>query len=1096
MRISDTTYVATRHFSPALQVLALVMMLFMAGCEEEKLWDDRACPEGYRATVTVPLTLGDVMQVTRGELAAGLDKAVTSLWVGVYNASTGERTGFREFSETELEAINSFHEQKPISLEAWSGRSYIVAVANYEFRPAADGTGKLGALADRLNEADTWEKFNAIGVAFDEIGGINIEAPLNALVMSGSYTGTTHTDGSRIEPVAVDINPGQNNLTGVIHLRRLYSQVKFNVAFNTANIKSAQVTSWQVRNLPTAAWLMERPADDPQPNSTDAYAVTAVNSDVSTRFADGARMTDMTHTTDKGTNKYSFDYWQLENRKTGISPAGRKYTVKETVNGVEQEIEKEYDATTAYKWRDREYKDASGQNTGRFMSLVENAESTSLNNMATYVEFEVSMEMNVDESGNKLPSTQRRLVNTMYIVHLGYCEGSDNMAKAVDFNCRRNTKYVYNVTVNNVNDLMVEAQDKGEISPGAEGLITDITDDYYELDAHYGAFNINLTKTNLANFQYYIVAYDENGAEVTIDSQSSAAIPADRRKYLTWVELRYVGNKNSDAEKLAEYKPDTGNSDDTYTLDELKSGGRSLSAGYYTVFINEYVYETATDGNESKSTAWWGYVNRPPRRAWINVSGDVSADGQTIHYKSKYALSQHSIQTYYNLGSTTSALGVEHTNETEGLNLRNNYNYEGASYGHNANSGRYNLAQYFYNTDNSSINLGSHSLKWSSYVENSAQKINAINNQNVTRAARTEPVPSLVLNSNGNDGKGSISNFTTYDPDRTTSPKYIEAIKACLNRNRDLNGNGYIDNNEIRWFVPTRAQLLRLVLGRRSMESPILNVDGITRLPNGVGDKNDVNTSMMFYTSDGRQMWLMEGTSDSWWRQWAGSCAAPWQVRCVRNLGSNMNTISTTNTTEPAFKAVTKTVNGKTAYYVDLSRYEARSIREEAYRSADNPMPIHHLYDQRYNRCYRSFEMFDSVIPLNDSRLGLVGKTIKLSDYLKNNNPCKALDYTGKAGWRVANQKELAIIASVGWYNLNSAGSTFQVSCTFGYFDYEGYVYGANPKSAANSIDSDYRFAMKVVSGNGQGTQAEKMNAVTVNGSYYGFRCVRDVDSY
>ena len=44
-----------------------------------------------------------------------------------------------------------------------------------------------------------------------------------------------------------------------------------------------------------------------------------------------------------------------------------------------------------------------------------------------------------------------------------------------------------------------------------------------------------------------------------------------------------------------------------------------------------------------------------------------------------------------------------------------------------------------------------------------------------------------------------------------------------MNRNRDLDGNGRITADEIRWFLPTSGQMLRLILGRNGLKTPIMN---------------------------------------------------------------------------------------------------------------------------------------------------------------------------------------------------------------------------------------------------------------------------------
>ena len=77
-------------------------------------------------------------------------------------------------------------------------------------------------------------------------------------------------------------------------------------------------------------------------------------------------------------------------------------------------------------------------------------------------------------------------------------------------------------------------------------------------------------------------------------------------------------------------------------LEEFRAGTktRAVGAGWCTIFFNEYVYETATDGNESGSTAWREYVNKPDRQVWFRVRVAESYDKESLHYESKYAFSQ------------------------------------------------------------------------------------------------------------------------------------------------------------------------------------------------------------------------------------------------------------------------------------------------------------------------------------------------------------------------------------------------------------------------------------------------------------------------
>lgn len=1017
----------SKYIQALLLALTCASLPGLYGCSDDLGYPGSDCPEGEKAKVTIGLDLDDRAMLTRGELQEGLDYKINDLWVAIYNVATGQRTGIYYLNRSE---DNSPHIPREITIDALSGRSHIVGVANATHRYGMDSSSsEVRALPDLLAEADTWEKFCNISAGFDTRGNASVETPLNALVMTGTFTSSEHTDGSRTDDEPVDIRPGMSKPDGALHLRRLISHVSFRVRYNQANIKDFKIKSWRVVNLPNQTWLHERPDGEADVNVADVRSLggkSYVSSEPLTEVSESGDIT-------------SFDFWQLENKRQGLAPPATE--------------------TDPYHYRERQFKDpATGENTGKFISLVNSAQSDDPNNNATYVEFNVEMRMSVDEKGRPLSDTDisMRRVETRYYVHLGYIEGDDS-GKVRDFNCRRNSKYIYNVTINNVSDILVEATGESERNPAVEGIVSDVMEAQYDVDAHYSAVNVYMTAAELRNFEYLVVAYDLNGREIYIDSQQTGSIPDDMRRYMSWVEFRPTSGENV----LADYKPRTGSNSDgkTYRLDEMKG----KTAGWYTMFVDEYVYEDVSDGNESNSTNWHGYVNRPDRRVWLNVQAERSADGQSLYYKSKYSLSQRSIQTYYNMTSK-SGLGVEHINESYGLNLRNNYNAGGNG---NTLSGRYNLAYRLAghtSWSSASFTWSDNSYRWNTFLSlNEFQKVNAINNQGINRSARTHHLPKIRTIS---------GSYSKYDPDRSSSAMYIEAITACLNRNRDIDGDGRIDASEVRWFVPTRNQYVRIILGRRSLVTPILDVESVTKLPY---TDNGENSSMLFYTSEGRQIWAMEGTSDSPWMAYGGG--APWEVRCVRNLGGNMSVINTTNITEPAFELRAGT------NIVDLAHYDSKSVRSEAYVTSNSPMPVHHLYDQRYNRCYRAFEVAapEYDIPCA-SMTGLDIDSYDWAAYLTTHNPCSSLvSKTGKEGWRVPNQKELTIMSILGvapsyYYNYSS---------TVSYFDKSGYAYGQNPSDLPGSLGVKFRYVMKTT-GSGMATQGGD------GAKNFGIRCVRD----
>lgn len=906
----NTSYIKNLTAHILIYVSAICVAVLSACSDDIDFPTTEDCPVGMPAEITLSLDLGDMAVISRDELADGLDNKITSLWVAAYRAD-----GSKELlaSTTVNKTVqNEFHENfGSVTLDITSGPTYIVAVANYDHRMASIETGgSLISLSEALAGADSWDKFCDIAVFFDNQGNTFIDAPANPLVMSGFYTEQDHSyddipeqdhsSGDRPELSVLTVKPGKNTPPGKIHLRRMISQVKFNISFDHKNIKSCDISSWQVYNLPSNAWLHEPDKDDvSEQKPLNSFDVRKAPDHVG--YNNSVRRTDISESKEI----FSFDFWQLENKRTGINSAASDYASRE-----------------------KEYKNADGSNSGKYVSLVDAIDSTDPNNNATYVVFHAILEMNVDQDGKSLGTTTR-IVETDYTVHLGYVKGVGN-----DFNCFRNSKYTYTVNIKNVGDLYVEAVREGdnEKAPGVEGSISDITEVYYELDAHYAAINVELTDLNLQDFNYYISATRLDGTEIIINSREESTVPAstsDDYKYLTWVEFR-----KTDEGKLASYKPRTGDNSDkqTYTLDEIKalSKQKAFTSGWYTMFINEYVYEktTAADGNEYGSENWKGYVNRRPRRMWLIVKSEVSPDNESVYFESKYAVSQKSIQCYYNVNAKDleSALGIEHENETFGLALRNDFNYfvktvnsygEAQTFvntettpGRNDIAGRYNIAQYIAGSTDQTLNWNynpandNKDYMWNTYLNvNSFQYIPAINKQGVNIAAHTEQLPQIMTQDITEIWP---NNLATYEP----STSRIQAITACLNRNRDLNGDGLINAGELRWFVPTSSQSLRIILGRQSLEDPLLDPKDIDRLSD---TNNGYNTRLMFYTSNGKNLWAMEGTSLSQHRQWPNSVSSPWEVRCVRNLGSNMTQINSAAANTPAFKKV----DGKNI--VDLS---------------------------------------------------------------------------------------------------------------------------------------------------------------------------------
>lgn len=1018
---------------------------------------------------------------------------VNTLWIRTYSAETGEATSkWYKFTPgtTGVEQLNEFE------LDTKSGSSYIVGVANVDNDAVSkDDPTDIHPIKYFLDKADTWTDFLKIAVCtpstYDKVYAPDVPLPMAGcftnLVIGGDHTIYPHRlddwQNENFRPIFI---PASNtgNITmdgGAIHLRRLVSQITFNLRPG-AGIE-IEPSSYKVVNAPVFSWLYERPTDASTGLTTN-FGDDCTETNSSEFYKTPVQYNGNNFDPIDGENGcFTFNFWQGENKHTGTA--------------------------TDYADRDKEKKDIIGEesdkkdnqfqeNTGIFTSLC--GDTWTSNNMASYVLITCNVKHTdkifIDKDENSKPvdsgTPVYRSGTATYMIHLGYMNKNPK-----DFNCYRNTKYTYNVEILGLDQIRVEAFHGSEY-PGVEGVVADVDNETINLDCHYHCFNIELSdeelkpwnETTKSGFGYLITTY-ENGVAHTYQESNFLnrdTQTADEEKWMNWIELRPTTGKDV----LAEYKP-RGENSDTFTLFEASKKDlkdKKSASGWYTVFVNEYTYE-ADGADESKyvngKPIWASYVNQDPRRFYIRVTRSVSADGMSTYASSKYAAVQQSIMTYYDSndnftqGTGTqqngSAVGVERWNESFGLNLRRSYT--GAN---DKDNGRYNLRRYtqqtltdrnnniYTNNTNSDANNGS----WSYFVQ--ATKLQQIPAGNTLLGARTEYVPKLYGYRGNFTATGNSSNGYDPQPNAATTKRgtqfnnfiqqddyyYIEAINACMNRNRDNNGNGIIDNSEIRWYVPAMGKYLRLILGNRSLTEPLMNYDEIGQLSDGNGNYNGDNRYVgryMFFSSDGRVLWGMEGLSSSNWGQYVQSV---WQVRCIRNLGLNLNSqIESIDRTVPAYKF---TPNG-TGGTVELSYYNLRSKRDNYMSgngSGGGEMPAHIISQNEYNSIYKKFEISQGRVAENtyrgqDFRYDIKYTTLPTNYRTTiNNNPCSILNTATSTGWRIPNIKELAIIRNLGFLNDMKSGSAsnatsyFAMSCTFSAFNTKG----ENTETLKNGSDN------------------------------------------
>lgn len=1109
----------------------IVMLLAAAGIGLSGCTDDPIVSgvenviDGEPATIGLRVTVDDMSQFSR---AAGDDHNVETLWVAIYNKDSGECTFKGAVSENNAEDEDELYSLGKIDCK--SGTSYIVAVANYHGVKAItlDDQDNEKDLVELLEAADTWDKFRSIiyrRVTLGEGNDLSISIPNFGMPMSGSYRSSdAHDHNDAIDEV--NIKPGTNGtLSGVIHLRRI-------LAHNTLNIKASgdviglEVLDIEVFNLPKYTWMHSRSstgnADDPidyYANAGDAMNpnwTIAGNGIENPLFPSSLRYTPPAEiTVTEGV--YTFDFYQFENKRTGTAET--------------------------YADREKERKDGGNLNTGIYESLV-NGELGDLNNNATYVKINARVTYvdpkngvgnpDVGDDQSSLPEKPTsRTAEVTYVVHLGYAVVKDSGAQPdpKDFNCRRNAHYTYNITVAKVNQIIVEAFTDSENQPGAEGTVTDVTDQLFELDAHYGVFNIGLTAKEIQSFKFTMRTYDsgapvefydygDDGNNLTTTNGSYPAIKSGNAyntngayfRYFDWIEIAPTTGKDVIA-TYPGYQADHSSKGKIMFIDQLKdydvSGMKDGDVQWFTVFVNEYTYEARPGqsgyGQEGTKLTpyndqnWKHYVNQPNRQAWFNVAMHESKDNESTYFQSKYALTQKSIQTYYDITPTscTTALGLEHTNESFGMNLRW---YSGYDTNNSTDNGRYNV----YNSLKNDTKLAK-DMKWATFIdETSLQYVKEITNKTqvaasgISTAARTYNVPmqQLIDGSNlkydgaffdneyiSNDGK---YNGQASDRDPQTnhgSAQYIEAIYACMNRNRDENGNGVIDNAELKWYVPAAGKYLRMIIGRNSLSTSLMNY-AQSQLAGGCGDDN--NTMYHYFTSDRKKVWVDEGMSSSFLDTYNKWSHMPWSVRCIRNLGTDLTGVSNTEKVDPAYKTeINSTTKGG---LVKVSHYYGTVLRDPVITTIEP----HKTSDTRNKLAQYGFEIAPSgntypydetkddkmtSLTLSVNNAGQITATNyeQYVNYIKSPAECEALNKaTNRSGWRVPNQKEIVIMMRMGVLT----GDRY-IACTQEHWT----NFGSKPGNSSEALNENYRITSVAVN--------SKIAMAGWNNDYV--RCVRDL---
>lgn len=667
--------------------------------------------------------------------------------------------------------------------------------------------------------------------------------------------------------------------------------------------------------------------------------------------------------------------------------------------------------------------------------------------------------------------------NVEYTIHLGDFSDSGSIG---NFSVERNYSYTYNVKVLGVNNIIVEAKKEGGDQQGAEGSVYDqsSTEYSYNLDAHYEQVYLKYNLSDIANSlgqglsgvdlddaianqliliiqseaMDYTHEYSDEAPYTTrnkrgtlspykiyADAVRSGKDPAEAKAAVLdgagegvkptkgfdykWIEFlpqtgagisKYPGISSWAMEDLDDvnnksfYAGAKGDNSMLDVYDMIVEMGKAIKQIYdgdtpssssiqiirngndyvahFTAFVNEYYYlHHPLTG--AKATSWSVMTNKIPREMIIAMSTQTSADGNSSYSKIHSYISQQAMQTFYNdRVSSLNAFGIETYNETP-LSLK--FGTPQSADNLTDNDGR----------ENQKILIGA-SLSWSTYI----------NYQN-------------------NGWTASIGTTDRSKHKLDASAYNVQAAySACMSRNRDLNGNGTIDENEIRWFLPSLNEYIRMGIGANGISSAAQLYMGDKTLMTKTGYPSSyISDGSLYYTSSAdskRVYWAVEKGSYNSENPGDWYAPAPLPIRCIRNLpatGTNAGTdVSSINgvTSDATYKK--HDASGNEPIILEFKNRLISSLyRQRVFRSLDV-----HNEDEDANSFYDGIFVASKFLPTTYTLGDIIGYNGTVTwwnngynSYTNDGtmtNPCVNYTESGYGNWRVPNLVELSAMNAAG----------------------------------------------------------------------------------
>lgn len=1048
------------------RIAALLVLFSTLSCirEEDGATDERFCyPEGTPVMLNIGFGVPDQPDVvigTKAESSRADEARVRDLYIMLFDED-GVNFYKRFFTFEHLN--NSLQNLDANSNEGWYVENSDNSFGVVKIATQSKSNCTMVLLANVDNTITTLNHRDAV----DVLSGIGSLSDLQTVRVTLEQEIVDRADVFLMMDILRNVNTGDlewgsfvnnvatynknNNDEFQLQLKPLDAKVKFWIKYNPTNIdaEKSEARKWQVFNVPSECYLL--PSDD-APSSVTYF-------DTQRAFFEGMDDTETYQV---------FSFYMLENRQEPTA---------------DQKIANQ--PSPSYYLREKESNPKSNDPT--FIYAPQNS---------TYVKFDLLLGLKTQGIQDIVGSEAKHALTTeaMYTIHLGQFGNSNpnDTEHSADhdwdnYDVERGTFYNYYVTINNSRSIYVEVMgdpingnEIREDQPGQEGSLLLSTDDVINCDAHYEYQCLTFIYTpglQGKKVSWYVkTPFDEGGAkwipnESTPDPNDgewefnckdylwvqfgmnviSGGTYSDRRrpypgnthvagwtpsttlgegqlmdihqlyshileetkKRNTWLEAKASGPDPGDytGAFLVDTSLETGVADDLSTdwVDEAHQYVIRVTA-----FIDEYYYEV--DPTLDPATAkpdpdlWRKFVNADPRELHILSEAHSSEDEQSDVITSSHSIIQRSIQTFYNTYSPDlrTLWGTEHVDEME----------------------------YRIRAEKAAKGGFSDQTIWPWWISGS---VNPAPNSDDNGRLNSARIWKVGANENNNpywedDGNGHYGildySVDNYHPELKSD--YHALAYSCLTRNRDNDGDGRIDADEIRWYTASVNQLVGMWVGNEAL-SPSARLYQPENKNSISGDNREWRSWVVSSTASSianpRVIRAEEGATKSTYDSynWAYTSYPSVKfttddrhqvssVRCVRNIGTydaggevkdisgaDLNVIPDEYYESPmGFDANGKVnANDDGTYTLRFSRLDPRCIRE--FTSLD--LPYADEYSMK-NRVYMEMIMQDPsavvTFPANKTQE-------ELNDLITaagHNSFCPA-------GYRFPNMTELLLMTSL-----------------------------------------------------------------------------------